>query len=70
MLMNVIGGLDLVVVVPDLLDDPAPPEKPPLPPPPAGSSAKMHEVGPLTLKVADEDDRSTVPSRWFAAATA
>ena len=61
---------EVVVVVPDLLEDPDPPEKPPPPPPPAGSSAKMQAVGPLTLNVADDDERSTVPSRWFALATA
>ncbi len=58
----------VVVVVPDF--EPVPPEKPPLLPPPPPplpwTSAKMQEVGPFTLIVADDEERSTVPFGLFA----
>jgi hypothetical protein len=68
-LLGVPGFVALVVVV----VVPEPPENPPFPPlllpllP--GTSAKMHDVAPVTFTVADADVRSTVPFAWLAAPT-
>lgn len=76
-------GVDVVVVVVVVeLDDedpePEPPENPPFPAPPLlpllvpplpGTSAKMHDVAPVTFTVADANVRSTVPFAFLAAPT-